>query len=71
MSSQPSGGPSIPAAAAVAGLDSDTEDSAQERDEGVPVGAADVEADKENARERSDNPDDKDVDFVTADVDEE
>jgi hypothetical protein len=72
MSSQPSGGPSIPAAAAVAGLDTDETQSDQAHDQGVPVGAADAQADVERGRDADDSDaGDDQADFVNADVDSE
>lgn len=67
MSSQPGGGPAIPAAAAVSGLENDEDVSAETYDQGEPVGRADAEADERRAARSSDS--DSQQDFVTADVD--
>lgn len=66
MTSQPGGGPAIPAAAAVSGLETDEEASSETYDQGEPVGRADAAADAERAAESSDS--DSHQDFVTADV---
>lgn len=52
MSIQPGQGPLIPSLAAMEGQ-TDKDETTQ--DEGVPVGDADVEADKQNAKARSDS----------------